>query len=178
MGRNLDDIIKSLPVKRQTKIAALSKQKVEEMIVHAATLSDFHKAVGKTQAEVAQELGINQNDVSQLEKLSDTYLSTLRRFLKSLGMTLELSVVDKNGSRIDLPNFLPWQDVGTSAKDAKSYSVGSSSSGRKAATASNRKIGAKTASADKMITPTKSTSNVAIKNVVAASKRVSVFRKT
>jgi DNA-binding XRE family transcriptional regulator len=105
MSRNLDDIIKSLPAKRQTKIAALSKQKVEEMIAHAATLSDFRKAVGKTQVEVARELGIKQNAVSQLEKRSDTYVSTLRRFLKSLGMTLELSVVDKSDTRIDLPNF-------------------------------------------------------------------------
>jgi DNA-binding XRE family transcriptional regulator len=64
MGRNLDDIIKSLPAKRQTKITTLSKQKVEEMIPHASTLSDFRKAVGKTQAEVVQELGINQNTVS------------------------------------------------------------------------------------------------------------------
>ncbi len=68
MGRNLDDIIKSLPAKRQTKIAALSKQKVEEMIAHAATLSDFRKDVGETQAEVEEELGINQEAVSQLEK--------------------------------------------------------------------------------------------------------------
>jgi hypothetical protein len=56
MGRNLDDIIENLPAKRQTKIATLSKQKIEEMIAHAATLSDFRKAVGETQAEVAEEL--------------------------------------------------------------------------------------------------------------------------
>ncbi|GAC1328145.1 MAG: hypothetical protein NVS3B11_03710 [Collimonas sp.] len=111
MGRNLDDVIKNLPAGRQAKIAAISQKKVEEMIAHAATLSDFRKAVGKTQAEVAKELGIKQNAVSQLEKRSDTYVSTLRRFLKSLGMTLEMSVVAKNGTRIDLPNFLPWDDA-------------------------------------------------------------------
>ncbi len=108
MGRNLDDVIKSLPADRQKKIAALSQKKIEEMIAHAATLTDFRKAVGKTQAEVAKNLGINQNAVSQLEKRSDTYVSTLRRFLKSLGLTLELSVLDKNGVRIDLQNFLQW----------------------------------------------------------------------
>lgn len=110
MGRNLDDVIKGLPTERQKKIAALSQKKIEEMIAHAATLTDFRKAVGKTQAEVAKELGINQNAVSQLERRSDTYVSTLRRFLKSLGLTLELSVLDKNGVRIDLQNFLQWSD--------------------------------------------------------------------
>lgn len=57
---------------------------------------------------MAKQLGINQNAVSQLEKRSDTYVSPLRRFLKSLDMTLELSVIDKHGVRIDLPNFLQW----------------------------------------------------------------------
>ena len=106
MGRNLDEVIKSLPADRQTKIAVLSQKKIEDMIAHAVTLTDFRKAVGKTQAVVAKDLGINQHAVSQLEKRSDTYVSTLRRFLKSLGLTLELSVIDKNGVRIKLPNFL------------------------------------------------------------------------
>jgi DNA-binding XRE family transcriptional regulator len=177
MGRNLDDIIKSLPAKRQTKIAALSKQKVEEMIAHAATLSDFRKAVGKTQVEVAQELGIKQNAVSQLEKRSDTYVSTLRRFLKSLGLTLELSVVDKSGMRIDLPNFLPWQDMDSAVDASKTYSVGSSISGRKAAATPIRKTGTKTVSTKRIIGTKRTTSSVTNKKAVASSKHAGVFRK-
>jgi len=119
MGRKLEEVIHNLPAERQVKIAALSQEKVEEMIAHASSLTDFRKAVGKTQAEVARELGIQQHAVSQLEKRSDTYVSTLRRFLQSLGMTLELSVVAQNGTRIELRNFLrpPELDAdGTSAK--------------------------------------------------------------
>ncbi|PJJ16976.1 helix-turn-helix protein [Janthinobacterium sp. 67] len=111
MGRSLNDVIDSLPAERQAKIAALSQEKMQEMIAHAATLTDFRKAVGKTQAEVARELGIQQHAVSQLEKRTDTYVSTLRRFLQSLGMTLELSVVAQNGVRIELQNFLRSQEV-------------------------------------------------------------------
>ena len=111
MGRKLDEIIKNLPAERQVKIETLARKKVEEMLAHARTLTDFRKAVGKTQTEVAQELGIKQNAVSQLEQRSDTYVSTLRRFLGSLGMRLELSVVTKRGVRIDLPHFHPWQDA-------------------------------------------------------------------
>ena len=116
MGRNLDDIIKRLPAERQTKIAALSLQKTEEMMAHAQTLADIRKAVGKTQTEVAKQLGIKQHAVSQLEKRSDTYVSTLRRFLQSLGMKLELSVVAKDGARVDLPNFLVAASGGIPAK--------------------------------------------------------------
>ncbi|MEG2031407.1 MAG: XRE family transcriptional regulator [Janthinobacterium sp.] len=118
MGRNLNDVIHSLPAERQAKIAALSQEKMQEMIAHAATLTDFRKAVGKTQAEVARELGIQQHAVSQLEKRTDTYVSTLRRFLQSLGMTLELSVVAQNGVRIELHNFLRSQEVDADVHDS------------------------------------------------------------
>ncbi len=35
MGRNIDDVIKSLPAERQAKIAALAQKKAEEMIMQA-----------------------------------------------------------------------------------------------------------------------------------------------
>lgn len=153
MGRNPDDIINSLPTERQEKIAALSQEKVEQTIAHAVALSDFRKAVGKTQAEVAKQLGIKQHAVSQLEKRSDTYVSTLRRFLKSLGMTLELSVVASNGVRIDLPNFLPWQDTGSAADDKKTFAVAAKGLARTPATkaAPTRKISAEETSAKKAV---------------------------
>lgn len=54
MGRNLNDIINSLPAERQSKIANLSDSKAEEMIANAATLTDLHKAMEKTKTEVAK----------------------------------------------------------------------------------------------------------------------------
>lgn len=51
MGRNLDDIINSLPAERQARIAKLSDKKVVEMIEGAATLTDLRKAIGKSHAE-------------------------------------------------------------------------------------------------------------------------------
>lgn len=85
---------------------------VEEMLAHDARLTDICKAVAKTQSDVAEELGISESAVAQLESRSELYFSTLRRFLKSYGMTLELSVISENGSRIELPNFprLPDSD--------------------------------------------------------------------
>ncbi|USX22928.1 helix-turn-helix domain-containing protein [Oxalobacteraceae bacterium OTU3REALA1] len=147
MGRNIEDVIQSLPADRQAKIADLSNKKIAEMLTYAATLADFRKAVGKTQAEVAKKLGINQNAVSQLENRADTYVSTLRRFLKSLGMTLELSVVAKNGARIDLPNFLPWTDASETADDltAPAITATSIADAAKPTASSAKKISAKAA---------------------------------
>lgn len=67
MGRNLDDVINSLPAERQARIARAAARKVADMLAHATTLAEFRKAVGETQAEVATELGIGQNAVSQRE---------------------------------------------------------------------------------------------------------------
>ena len=108
MGRKLAEVLQGLPATRKAAVDRLAQQKIEEMIAHAQTLTDFRKAVGKTQTQVAQALGIKQHAVSQLEQRSDTYVSTLRKFLESLGMRLELSVITSSGVKIDLPNFHPW----------------------------------------------------------------------
>ena len=67
MGRNLDDIIKSLPAARQAKIATRARKKVQEMVAGAESLTDIRKALGKTHAEVARKLGIKRNAISQLD---------------------------------------------------------------------------------------------------------------
>lgn len=111
MGRKLDDIINSLPARRRAEVEALAQKKMDDMLAYASTLADFRRAVGKTQTEVASELGIKQHAVSQLEQRSDMYVSTLQRFVQSLGMRLELSLTTAKGVRIELPNFHPWQDA-------------------------------------------------------------------
>jgi transcriptional regulator with XRE-family HTH domain len=110
MGRDLDDVIKAMSLERQAKLSALAQKKANEMVAAAKSLADFRKAVGKTQDEVGKQLGIKQHAVSQLEKRSDLYLSTLARFLDSLGMTLELALIAADGSRIPLDNFHPWNE--------------------------------------------------------------------
>ena len=108
MGRTLKEVMKTLPASRRAKVESLAQKKVEEMLAYAKTLKDFRKAVGKTQAQVAESLGIKQHAVSQLEQRSDTYVSTLQKFLETLGMRLELSVVTAKGIKIELPSFHPW----------------------------------------------------------------------
>lgn len=133
MGRKLNDIINSLPAERKAAVEALAQKKTDEMLAYAKTLADFRKAVGKTQTEVAAGLGIKQHAVSQLEQRSDIYVSTLQRFIQSLGMRLEFSLMTQGGVRIDLQNFHPWQDaaglggISNTAVPAKRYNSRSSS---------------------------------------------------
>jgi Helix-turn-helix domain len=61
-------------------------------------LRTLRLALGKTQAEVSSAAGMDQGDVSRLERRKDARLSTLRRYAHALGGQLEVAVV-VNGRR-------------------------------------------------------------------------------
>lgn len=56
-------------------------------------LAQLRQAQEKTQVEVAAALGMAQGDVSKLEHRADVYLSTLGRYVASLGGRLEVTAV-------------------------------------------------------------------------------------
>jgi DNA-binding XRE family transcriptional regulator len=82
MARKLDDVLAALPAKRRAKI----ERRAQEL----ASLKDLRQAVAKTQADLAEALGIGQDTISRLEQRSDMLLSTLRRYIEGMGGKLEL----------------------------------------------------------------------------------------
>lgn len=67
-------------------------------------LASVRQSVGRTQAQVAHDLGIRQNNVSRLEARSDMRCSTLRGYLASLGADLEIYArLDGRLVLLDLP---------------------------------------------------------------------------
>jgi DNA-binding XRE family transcriptional regulator len=65
-------------------------------------LKTVREATGKTQVEVAEATGWAQGDVSSIERRDDHKLSTLARYAKALGLTLEVSFVMPQGQRLRL----------------------------------------------------------------------------
>jgi len=65
----------------------------------------LREAVGKTQAEVARAAAMDQSEVSRIEQRDDMKLSTLRRYARALGASIEVIAVLEPGHRIrlDLP---------------------------------------------------------------------------
>jgi predicted transcriptional regulator len=53
-------------------------------------LAEVRRALKLSQEEIAQTLQIGQGSVAKIEKRTDMYVSTLRRFIEAMGGELEI----------------------------------------------------------------------------------------
>ncbi len=56
-----------------------------------ATLAEVRRAIGLTQIQMAEMLGMSQGDVSKLERRENLHLTTLCRFIEATGGRLRIS---------------------------------------------------------------------------------------
>jgi transcriptional regulator with XRE-family HTH domain len=105
------------------QLSAADRREVEKRarghlkaMADARRLDEIRSAANKTQADIARAMGIGQNAVSQLEKRNDLQLSTLNRYVESVGFRLEVTIVSQSGERVALENFRPWEQVRTAAR--------------------------------------------------------------
>lgn len=79
---------------RMDKLPKARRKKVEErakaLIAEEMSLQDLRKARKQTQVRVAKKLGINQENVSRIEKRSDLLISTLSGYVEAMGGKLSL----------------------------------------------------------------------------------------
>jgi ribosome-binding protein aMBF1 (putative translation factor) len=66
-----------------------------------ATLAQVRQAVGLTQKQLAESLGMDQGDISRLERRQNLHLTTLARFIEATGGRLRIVAV-YGGTEIDL----------------------------------------------------------------------------
>ena len=60
----------------------------------------LREGIGKSQVEIAEALGIDQGEVSRIERRRDIRLPTLRRYVEALGGALEVAAVFPDGARV------------------------------------------------------------------------------
>ncbi len=79
---------------RMDRLPETRRRKVEEraraLIAEEMSLRDLRKARQETQARIADELGINQENVSRIERRADLLISTLNGYVEAMGGTLRL----------------------------------------------------------------------------------------
>lgn len=83
-----EELMARLPKDRQARI----KARAAELHNEVEGLKALRKLAARSQEQIAQSLGIKQPSVVKIERQTDLYLSTLRRFVEAAGGKLELRV--------------------------------------------------------------------------------------
>jgi DNA-binding XRE family transcriptional regulator len=125
-GVSLDDMIAQMPAKDQREV----ERRAGVLIAQHVALRQVRKAMGKTQATIAKQLGIKQENVARIEQRSDMLLSTLRGYVRALGGEVRLVVEVKGHPPVELeglgdlaPAVATARSKAASAKPAKGRRV-------------------------------------------------------
>jgi len=88
MGRSRNEIMAALPEDRRRRIEA----RAQELVAEVEGLKALRQLAERSQEQIAETLGVKQPSVHKIERQTDLYLSTLRRFVEAAGGKLELRV--------------------------------------------------------------------------------------
>jgi DNA-binding XRE family transcriptional regulator len=107
MARTHEEMMAKLPPERRTRIKARASEQLREI----EGLKALRKLAQRSQEQIAQSLGVKQPSVLKIERQTDLYLSTLRRFVEAAGGKLEL--------RVELPGTGAFTLTGLGEIDAQ-----------------------------------------------------------
>ncbi len=86
--------MKTKPFKELRKKMTPEQQAESEMhanlVLLKLTLSELRESLGHTQSDVAKNMGVVQSALSKIEHQEDIQISTLSRYIKSLGGSLTI----------------------------------------------------------------------------------------
>ena len=86
MAVSLDEVLNKLTRQQRARVEARAKELIEEEL----TLRDLRQAQHLTQERLAALLGVEQENVSRLERRADLLLSTLSSYVAAMGGKLRL----------------------------------------------------------------------------------------
>ena len=85
-GRHSFDRLRAgLSAESRTKAAELTEAMERDL-----SLAELRRARAMTQEQLAADLHVGQASIAKLERRTDMYLSTLRRFVEAMGGELEI----------------------------------------------------------------------------------------
>jgi transcriptional regulator with XRE-family HTH domain len=101
MAKSTQDFFELLPVPAQAQAEA----RAEALIAEELTLRDLRQARALTQKRMSELLGVEQENVSRLERRSDLLLSTLRGYVAAMGGSLRLVAEFPDRPPVILTNY-------------------------------------------------------------------------
>jgi len=93
MAKKFQNLRKKMSRERRDKIERTTRNMLAEMPMH-----ELRRARQLSQEQVADVLDIKQGSVSKLERRTDLYISTLRRYIEAMGGELTLQARFPEGS--------------------------------------------------------------------------------
>lgn len=100
MARNFEELRQAMSPERRARIRHRTSELLAEL-----RLREVRTAFDVTQEELAARLGVDQANISRLERRRDMRLSTLAGYVQALGGQLEIRAVFPEGSvLIEAPN--------------------------------------------------------------------------
>jgi DNA-binding XRE family transcriptional regulator len=86
----------------------------ERTIVQQLPLQELRVARAYSQQTLATAMGVPRSAISKIEKRTDAYVSTLRRYLHAMGGELQIVAAFPDGSRVEISQF---QDIGEPVRE-------------------------------------------------------------
>ena len=111
MAKKFRDLIAAMPPERQEEIRRGTLELIAEMPLH-----ELRRARELSQEHLAQEMKQSQSAISRLERRTDMYLSTMRRYVRALGGELEIIARFPEGS-VRVEQFAALDDREAEAAD-------------------------------------------------------------
>jgi transcriptional regulator with XRE-family HTH domain len=99
--------ISRLSPERREQIRAQARHELE---LEKMTLTALRRARALTQATVAQNAEMAQGGVSRLERRTDAYIGTVRRFVEAMGGTLRMVVEFPDAAPVEIDGFAGERD--------------------------------------------------------------------
>ena len=93
MAKKFQNLRNKMSQERRDRIDAMTKDMLAEMPMH-----ELRRARQLSQEQLAVVLEIKQGSVSKLERRTDLYISTLRRYVEAMGGELTLQARFPEGS--------------------------------------------------------------------------------
>lgn len=101
MAKTTQDFFELLPARARAQAEA----RAEALIAEELTLRDLRQARALTQKRMSELLGVEQENVSRLERRSDLLLSTLKSYVAAMGGSLRLVAEFPDRPPVTLTNY-------------------------------------------------------------------------
>lgn len=109
MARKFNELRAKMSPAGRTKSEVMAQEILDQI-----PLQELRRAREYSQQTLANAMGVPQSAISKIERRTDAYVSTLRKYLHAMGGELEIVAAFPDGTRVEINQF---QDIGEPAPE-------------------------------------------------------------